>query len=123
MINKILQLIMILSPAVIFAGNAGNGHAPHLDGSIENLSIFWVIPFIGILLSIAVFPLVAPTFWHNHFGKVSLFWALSLVVPFLLKEGLEIIYIKRFLKQELEFKIQIKYPLEFNNHCFTGLIK
>ena len=90
MINKILQLIMILSPAVIFAGNAGNGHAPHLDGSIENLSIFWVIPFIGILLSIAVFPLVAPTFWHHHFGKVSLFWALSLVGPFLLKEGLEI---------------------------------
>ena len=88
--NKILQLIVMLFPAVIFAGSTGTGHAPHLDGSMENLSIFWIIPFIGILLSIAVFPLVAPSFWHHNFGKVSLFWALSLVGPFLLKEGLEI---------------------------------
>jgi Na+/H+ antiporter NhaD/arsenite permease-like protein len=33
---------------------------------------------------------VAPLFWHHHFGKVSLFWAVSLIGPFLLKEGLEI---------------------------------
>ena len=87
--NKILQLIVMLFPAVIFAGSTGTGHAPHLDGSTENLSIFWIIPFIGILFSIAVFPLVAPSFWHHNFGKVSLFWALSLVGPFLLKEGFE----------------------------------
>ena len=38
--NKILQLIVMLFPAIIFAGSTGTGHAPHLDGSMENLSQF-----------------------------------------------------------------------------------
>ena len=88
--HKILSLILIAVPALILASGDAHGEIPHLDGSIENLNIIWVIPFIGILLSIAVFPLVAPLFWHHHFGKVSLFWAVSLIGPFLLKEGLEI---------------------------------
>ena len=88
--HKILSLILIAVPALILASGDSHGEVPHLDGSIENLNIIWVIPFIGILLSIAVFPLVAPLFWHHHFGKVSLFWAVSLIGPFLLKEGFEI---------------------------------
>ena len=88
--HKILSLILIAVPALILASGDTHGEVPHLDGSIENLNIIWVIPFIGILLSIAVFPLVAPLFWHHHFGKVSLFWAVSLIGPFLFKEGLEI---------------------------------
>ncbi|MCX8041027.1 MAG: sodium:proton antiporter [Thermodesulfobacteriaceae bacterium] len=38
--------------------------------------LYSTIPFIGILLSIAFFPLLAPKFWHKNFGKISLFWAL-----------------------------------------------
>ncbi len=48
------------------------------------LPLWTVIPFVGILLSIALFPLVAPRFWHHHFGKVSAFWALLFAIPFLL---------------------------------------
>ena len=59
-----------------------------LDGT--QLSIIWVVPFIGILLSIAVFPLVLPRFWHQHFGKISLFWAVLFIFPFLFKKGWEI---------------------------------
>ena len=88
--HKILSIILIAVPALILAGGDAHGEVPHLDGSIGNLNIIWVVPFIGILLSIAVFPLVAPLFWHHHFGKVSLFWAVSLIGPFLLKEGFEI---------------------------------
>jgi Na+/H+ antiporter NhaD/arsenite permease-like protein len=40
------------------------------------------LPFLGILLSIALFPLVAPHTWHRHYPKVSLAWGLLLVVPF-----------------------------------------
>lgn len=40
------------------------------------------VPFAGILLSIALFPLLAPRFWHHHYPKVALFWGLALVVPF-----------------------------------------
>ncbi len=48
------------------------------------LPLWSVIPFIGILLSIALFPLLFPKFWHHHFGKVSAFWALIFAIPFLL---------------------------------------
>ncbi len=51
-----------------------------IDGA--SLGLAWTIPFVGILLSIAVFPLLAPHFWHHHFGKVSLAWALAFLVPF-----------------------------------------
>ncbi|PID26375.1 MAG: sodium:proton antiporter [Candidatus Cloacimonadota bacterium] len=59
--------------------------APHLDG--RNLSLLWVIPFIGILLSIAIFPLVAPHFWHHHYGKVSLFWGVLFFIAFTIANG------------------------------------
>ncbi len=41
------------------------------------------IPFVGILLSIALLPVVAPKHWENHYPKVSLFWAALFAVPFL----------------------------------------
>jgi Na+/H+ antiporter NhaD/arsenite permease-like protein len=45
------------------------------------------LPFAGILLSIALFPLLAPHFWHHHFPKVSAAWALLFAVPFVLRFG------------------------------------
>ncbi|QHE85632.1 sodium:proton antiporter [Hydrogenophaga sp. BPS33] len=54
--------------------------AAELDGS--QLSVWWGVPFAGILLSIALVPLLAPTFWHHHFGKLSAAWALAFLVPF-----------------------------------------
>ncbi|RMD99895.1 MAG: sodium:proton antiporter [Calditrichaeota bacterium] len=46
---------------------------------------FWsVLPFAGILLSIALFPLLAGEFWHHNFGKISAAWALIFAIPFLL---------------------------------------
>ena len=51
------------------------------------LSIWWVMPFAGLLLSIAFMPLLVPKFWHQHFGKVSLFWAIAIIVPALLVFG------------------------------------
>ncbi|HPF05493.1 MAG TPA: sodium:proton antiporter [Spirochaetota bacterium] len=53
-------------------GAEGEHHAPHIDA--KNLSLLWIIPFVGILLSIALMPLLIPHFWHHHYGKVSLFW-------------------------------------------------
>lgn len=47
------------------------------------LPIWSTIPFIGMLFSIALFPLFAPKFWHDHFGKISVFWAFVVIIPFL----------------------------------------
>ena len=55
-------------------------HAATLDGAA--LSPLWGVPFAGILLSIALLPLLAPMFWHHHFGKVSAAWALAFLLPF-----------------------------------------
>ena len=59
------------------------------DGAFHGgaLSPLWVIPFAGILLSIAFAPVTAPSFWHHHFGKASAFWALAFVVPFAVHFG------------------------------------
>ena len=61
---------------------------PHLEGG--DLSIFWVIPFVGILLSIAIFPLVALITGIIIFGKISAFWATLLIIPFIFKVGFSI---------------------------------
>ncbi|MES1241057.1 MAG: sodium:proton antiporter [Acidobacteriota bacterium] len=36
------------------------------------LPVWSALPFAGILLSIALFPLLTPRFWHHHYPKVSL---------------------------------------------------
>ena len=45
------SVVVFLSPTAHAAG-AG---APHLNGA--DLPLWWTIPFVGILLSIAIFPL------------------------------------------------------------------
>ena len=50
----------------------------------EVLPLWSCIPFACMLLSIALFPLLTPEFWHHHFGKVSAFWAVTLALPFLI---------------------------------------
>jgi len=40
------------------------------------------VPFAGILLSIALLPLLAPTVWHHHYGKIAAGWALAFLLPF-----------------------------------------
>ena len=60
--------------------------AAELEGS--QLSIVWGLPFAGILLSIALMPLLMPGFWHHHYGKVTAAWALAFLLPFSVIFGL-----------------------------------
>lgn len=55
----------------------------HLNLGTE-LQLWSCIPFACMLLSIALFPLLAPEFWHHHFGKISAFWAAAMGLPFLI---------------------------------------
>ena len=64
---------------------AAGPESPAIDG--RNLGLLWIVPFAGILLSIAVMPLAIPRFWHHHFGKVSAAWALMVIVPFAVIHG------------------------------------
>ncbi|MBM3479146.1 MAG: sodium:proton antiporter [Alphaproteobacteria bacterium] len=60
--------------------------AAELDGA--RLGFAWAIPFIGVLLSIAILPLAAPQLWHHHFGKITAAWSLAFVLPYAAMDGL-----------------------------------
>lgn len=71
----LLALVLTLfAPLSAFA-------AGHLELNGAELSIVWIIPFVCMLLSIAIGPLVFPHFWHHHFGKVAGFWGLAFLLP------------------------------------------
>jgi Na+/H+ antiporter NhaD/arsenite permease-like protein len=69
---------LLLVALLPLAGFCAGADAPHLPGSI---SAYWIIPFVCMLLSIAVCPLTVPHFWHHHFGKVAVFWGLAFLLP------------------------------------------
>lgn len=58
----------------------------HIDG--QQLNAVWVVPFAGLLLSIATLPLAHPILWHHHFGKIVAAWALAFLLPSSLAFGL-----------------------------------
>ncbi len=57
----------------------GPAHAATLDGATLNWP--WALPFAGILLTIAVGPLLFTRIWHHHYGKLAFFWAVLTIVP------------------------------------------
>jgi Na+/H+ antiporter NhaD/arsenite permease-like protein len=56
-----------------------------LDGS--KLGMAWALPFVGILLSIALGPLLFHHVWEHHQGKIAALWAFLAVVPLWLTFG------------------------------------
>jgi Na+/H+ antiporter NhaD/arsenite permease-like protein len=52
-----------------------------------DLSLAWGIPFVGLLLSIAIMPLLAGHLWHHHYGKIAAGWGALLVIPFAIAFG------------------------------------
>ena len=64
-------------------GDEAAHHGHGVDGA--KLPIWSIVPFVGILLSIAIFPLVLDShFLVHHGGKMSLAWGLIFAVPYLI---------------------------------------
>jgi Na+/H+ antiporter NhaD/arsenite permease-like protein len=53
--------------------------ADALDGAA--LGWPWALPFIGLILTIAIAPRLAPRLWHRHYGKLAFVWGTLAVVP------------------------------------------
>lgn len=79
---KITRWSLLLGALAVWPGLAT---AAEFDGG--QLSVLWGVPFAGILLSIALMPLLAPMFWHHHFGKVAAAWSLAFLLPFAVTFG------------------------------------
>ena len=65
-------------------GGAHDSHGEHHGVDGANLPLWSIIPFAGILLSIAFWQLIAPHFWHHNYGKISFAWALIFAIPYLI---------------------------------------
>jgi len=63
------------------------GYEAELEHIARALPLWAGLPFAGMLLSIAVFPLLAPGFWHHHYKKVAVAWALVFFGPFFVHAG------------------------------------
>lgn len=59
--------------AIFFASSLPATAAEGLDGA----KLPWQLglPFVGILMSIALGPLVVKEWWHIHYEKAAAFWA------------------------------------------------
>lgn len=49
---------------------------------------FWIcVPFVGLLLSIAAFPLIRPVWWEEHQTLVVAIWIVLFIIPFAVLSG------------------------------------
>jgi len=102
-----LYILSVIFFSFIYSETSSHDHLHdayhlHLDGA--SISIYWIIPFVGILLSIAIIPLLNSSFWHHHYGKVSAFWGILFLSSFTWNFGVDIskfyfleVYLKEFI--------------------------
>src|SRR3954468_16744971 len=68
--------------AVAWSAPAGAAEAVDRVVDPAALGLQWGLPFAGLLLSIALMPLLAGRLWHHHYGKIAAGWSLLLMLPF-----------------------------------------
>ncbi len=100
---KRLRLPAALAVVLLAATPALAADADTLSLDGRQVSLLWAIPFVGILLSIALMPLMVPRFWHYHFGKVSAAWAAAILLP------LAIVFGPRVTLYELLHLVLLEY--------------
>ena len=91
-LNKYITILIILSSQL----SAGTH-------TLSSLPLLSVLPFVGILLSIAIFPLVAPHFWEENFGKIAAFWAALFFFPFWNAYGTKVAFAELYHVIALEY--------------------
>jgi Na+/H+ antiporter NhaD/arsenite permease-like protein len=65
-------LLLTMMPMPAFAAEGFDG---------RGLSLWWALPFAGILLCIATGPVLYPHLWEHHFDKFAMFWSACVIVP------------------------------------------
>ena len=78
-----LSAFLLFSPLHVFAAESGLS-----DTALGNTLPIWsCIPFAGMLLSIAIFPLIKEEWWEKHKPWVVAFWSLLFLIPFAIAFG------------------------------------
>ena len=87
--SAIGTLVAVAAAVVTFRlmPDAPAGYDVSLEHIARGLPLWTGLPFAGMLLSIAIFPLLAPGFWHHHYKQVAVAWALVFFGPFFTQYG------------------------------------
>ena len=88
-----ISLAGLLLTSLLWSAPALASETPSTINGAQ-LSALWASPFVFLLLSIAILPITLPQFWHDHYGKVSLFWSLAFLVPYSLLFGLSAAFVE-----------------------------
>ena len=73
-----LTVILACPVGVWAAGNGGTG---------SGVPVWLCIPFAGLLLCVAVMPLVKGEWWESHQPIVVAFWIVLMIIPFAVVYG------------------------------------
>ena len=83
---KTLARGMVATALVVFSQPALAAEVHELPGAA--MSLWWALPFAGLLLSIATGPLLFAHLWEHHYGKIAAAWAALVVVPLAVAFGI-----------------------------------
>jgi Na+/H+ antiporter NhaD/arsenite permease-like protein len=75
-----------VASAIVMA--PGPAAAAGLDGGSFRWP--WILPFVGLLLSIATGPLLFPRLWHGHYGKIAFVWSTLTLAPLAALRGIPV---------------------------------
>lgn len=81
---RAVHRILISAPALLLP-LASHASAQGLQG--HSLGLWWALPFVCLLLAIAMVPLLLPRIWHAHDGKIAALCALAFLLPLTLLQG------------------------------------
>ena len=77
--SKLTSAGCVLAGILPAAGPAFAAEAHGLPGAV--MSLWWALPFAGLLLSIATGPLLFSHVWEHHYGKITILWSALAVLP------------------------------------------
>ena len=77
-----------LALGIALLGAPATANAAEIDELM--LSWPWALPFVGLLLSIAIGPLWAPKLWNTHYGKIAFMWSALTITPLAALHGIPI---------------------------------
>lgn len=78
-------IVLCTNMAVFATGDEAHHNLGH------SLPLWSCLPFVGMLLSIAIFPLVLPEWWEHNMLKIAIAWSLVFLVPFGIVYGLDML--------------------------------
>ena len=71
-----LMAMLLMSPLTALAAEQAGGEGP------VSVPLWLCIPFAGLLLCIAVLPLIKPEWWESHQPHAVILWSLLFIIPF-----------------------------------------